>query len=565
MARSGAQTLADLTTRLFETSTLGGTPDQLAFVLDGETLRSTGVSSPILAGEGQIDDDFTKNEISVIAALIANNPIAVGLRIVSAEAQLHATHFVARTPSSPPLSRGDGQRPLATLPLQLLIPSPHMSAPTPPKRPRIFYGWYIIGLSGVSAVFAGTTSQAFFGVFLKPIEDDTGWTRASIAGAVTIATFVGGGIAIFIGYLADRYGPRVLMTIGVLTYAAGYAGMLLVTQVWQLYIAFFLARMASLQFLAGVVPRTTAVNWFRRMRGRALGFQTMAMPLGGAGLASVAGALIAGGMPWRVVLAIFGLSALAILAVPLPLFMRRQPEDMGLLPDGDAVSHHEDNTSIRAKHQDAEVSWTLQETLRTKTMWLVVWGSMLQTLASGGIAFHMTAHFQESGLSTQIAAAGASAFLLGGALSSTLWGFLTERYDERMLVVAASAVAMVLAFYGSIVANPIGVIVFSIFFGATTRGEGALVMMMIAAYYGRRSFGAISGFVNTFTMMGLGIGPYLYAAIYDTRGAYEIIFYASGGIMAVATLLMWLAKRPSRRPEPRPGANHDNTASARAE
>jgi MFS family permease len=438
-----------------------------------------------------------------------------------------------------------------------------MSAPTPPKRPRIFYGWYIIGLSGASAIFAGTTSQAFFGVFLKPIEDDTGWSRASIAGAVTIATFVGGGIAFFIGRLADRYGPRVLMTIGVVTYAVGYGSMLFVTQIWQLYIAYFLARMASLQFLAGVVPRTTAVNWFRRMRGRALGFQTMAMPLGGAILASVAGALIATGMSWRAVLAVFGVSALALLAVPMPLIMRRQPEDLGLLPDGDPVVISTDDASVQARYRGEEVSWTLKESLHTRAMWLIVWGSLLQTLASGGIAFHMTAHFQESGLSTQIAAAGASAFLLGGALSSTLWGFLTERYDERVLVVTASAFAMVLAFYGSTVSDPVSVIVFAALYGAMTRGEGALVMMMLAAYYGRRFYGAISGFGNTFTMMGLGIGPYLYAQIYDARGAYEIIFYTSGGLMAAATLLMWLAKRPTQKPGS--GQEQEHTASTSAE
>lgn len=436
-----------------------------------------------------------------------------------------------------------------------------MSAPTPTKRPRIFYGWYIIGLSGASAIFAGTTSQAFFGVFLKPIEDDTGWSRASIAGAVTIATFVGGGIAFFIGRLADRYGPRVLMTVGVFIYAAGYASMLFVTQVWQLYIAYFLARLASLQFLAGVVPRTTSVQWFRRMRGRALGFQAMAMPLGGAVLASVAGVLIATGISWRTVLAVFGLAAFALLAIPMPLFMRRQPEDMGLLPDGDSEIRATDDASIQARYRGEESSWTLKETLHTKAMWFIAWGSLLQTLASGGIAFHMTAYFEESGLSTQVAAAGASAFLLGGALSSTLWGFLTERYDERVLVVSASAIAMVLAFFGSFVSSPFTVLLFAVLYGAMTRGEGALVMMMLAAYYGRRFYGAISGFGNTFTMMGLGIGPFLYAGIYSARG-YESIFYASGGIMAVATLLMWLAKRPTRNPGIGLEAEQDTTAAS---
>ena len=261
-----------------------------------------------------------------------------------------------------------------------------MSSDSPPRRTRpwIFYGWYIIGLTGVSAVFAGTTSQAFFGVFLRPIEDETGWTRSSIAGAVTLATFVGGGIAVFIGKLADHYGPRFLMTMGVFAYTAGYAGMLLVTQVWHLYIAFFVARMAALQFLAGVVPRTMAVNWFRRRRGRALGFQAMAMPLGGAALAAVAGALIAGGMPWRTVMAIFGFTALALLAIPTTLIVRREPEEMGLLPDGDKELRTEDDASVQQRYRGAEVSWTLTEAVRTRALWFVAALAWIGVSRAGG-------------------------------------------------------------------------------------------------------------------------------------------------------------------------------------
>lgn len=87
MTRGTAQALADLTTRLFDTNVIGGTPDQMAFVLDGETLVSAVVSSPILAGSGQINGDFTEQEIQVIAALVASPPLPVRLRLVSAEAQ----------------------------------------------------------------------------------------------------------------------------------------------------------------------------------------------------------------------------------------------------------------------------------------------------------------------------------------------------------------------------------------------------------------------------------------------------------------------------------------------
>jgi hypothetical protein len=87
MTRATAQALADLTTRPFETNAIGSTPDQMAVVLDGETLVSAVVSSPIMDGSGQINGGFTEDEAQVIAALIANPPLPVGLRLVSAEAQ----------------------------------------------------------------------------------------------------------------------------------------------------------------------------------------------------------------------------------------------------------------------------------------------------------------------------------------------------------------------------------------------------------------------------------------------------------------------------------------------
>ncbi|MDA0798047.1 MAG: hypothetical protein O2884_05180 [Chloroflexi bacterium] len=87
MTRATAVALVDLTTRLFDTNVTGGAPDQLAFVLDGETLVSAVVSSPILAGSGQVNGDFTAGDAQVVAALIANPPLPVGLRLVSAEGE----------------------------------------------------------------------------------------------------------------------------------------------------------------------------------------------------------------------------------------------------------------------------------------------------------------------------------------------------------------------------------------------------------------------------------------------------------------------------------------------
>lgn len=415
----------------------------------------------------------------------------------------------------------------------------------------MFYGWYIVAVTGLAGAFAGGTSQAFFGLFVKPMEDEFGWNRTAIAGVITSATLAAGLTSALVGRLADRQGPRLLMTIGVALYGLAYLGMTQVTQVWHLYVAYMIARVASLHLMSGVVPRTAVVNWFRRMRGRVLGFQTTAPPLGGAALAALAGALLAAGFNWRSVLASFGAVALVLLLVPIALFIRRQPEDMGLLPDGDLEPAADEPAAsgrpvARGRRGGAapEISWTLQQALRTKAIWLIGFGTLLQASASGGVSFHMAAYFTDLGLGAGFAAAAASMFLLTGALSASVWGFLTERYEERLLVVVATVIATMLTLYGSFITEPVGGLIFAGLYGATTRGENALVMMMLASYYGRKSFGSISGFASGFSFVGLGSGPLLFSWTFDASGGYTAMFMVGTGLLASAVVMLALARRP---------------------
>jgi MFS family permease len=417
------------------------------------------------------------------------------------------------------------------------------------KRPRIFYGWYIVALTGASGVFAGGTSQAFLGLFVIPIQDETGWSRAAIAGAITLATFAGGGISPFVGRLADKSGPRVLMATGVLIYGLAYLSMTQVSQLWHFYIAYFVARTASLNLMGGVVGRTAAVNWFYRKRGRVMGLQNTAVPLGGALFAAIAGALLAVGMNWRDVFSIFGGAAIVVLLVPVAVFMRKQPEDLGLLPDGDEIppATREETASKPAPAPRTEQMWTVRQAMRTRAIWMIASGTLLQSLASGGVSFHLPSYYADAGLPPSVVAASASIFLFSGAFSATAWGLLTERFSERILVVTATAAAAVMTVFARFINDSVSAFVFAVMYGATTRGEGALVMMLLAAYYGRRSFGAISGLVTTFSLVGLGLGPFIFARMFDVRASYDLVFTTSTVILAVSAALFWLVRPPRPR------------------
>ena len=425
------------------------------------------------------------------------------------------------------------------------------SSPRPRNRPRIFYGWYIVGLTALGGLFSGTTSQAFFGVFIRSIEADTGWSRTAIAGAISAATLVGGGVSFGIGVLVDKYGPRVLMTLGAVLYVAGYSSMFVASELWHLYGAYIAARLAALQTMSGVVPRTALVNWFRRMRGRVLGIQATTQSLGGGIMAAIAGTLLAIGVDWRTVFLMMATAAGLFLVVPVTLFMRRQPEDLGLVPDGDVgAPEGGDDMAPEATRglrrlREADDAWTLRQAVRSRTLWLIAIGHLLSAMASGGISFSLAAYLGDIGLGAGYATAAASLFLLSGAFAATAWGFLSERVDERMLVVIATAIAALLSVYGQFIFEPIGGLAFAIGYGATTRGEGALVMILLASYYGRRSFGSISGLVGTFALLGLGSGPIIFTRVLAVSGGYDQVFWLAAIILGISTVMLWFARRPT--------------------
>ena len=414
------------------------------------------------------------------------------------------------------------------------------------KRPKVYYGWWVLTVTMVVGFMAAVNAQLFLGVMLPFIQEDTGWSRTSITGAVTLGSMTAGLIAPFVGRLADRHGPRVLSSVGLVLMVGSLFVIGGVANLATFYVAYIIGRSVSQNTLSGVVPRTTAVNWFRRMRGRAMGMTQMALPLGGAVLTLVAQAMIGGGLSWRTVYFIFGAIILVTLLPLIVLVLRRRPEDMGLLPDGDAEPSTETTTTgPQRPPAKEEYDWTLQQALRTPTMWYLTLSMGVGVMANGAIGFHQFAYFRDQGIPQVMAAVALSTYSLSGALANGLWGLLIERVSERLIGVGTMLVAAGLCLFLLTVDTFAEAMVFAVLFGLSARGESSIIMMMQAHYYGRKSFGVISGFSTPFQQIGLGLGPTLAAIPYDLTGTYTIAFVTFAGVYVVAGALIWLAKRPA--------------------
>src|SRR5690606_2943462 len=109
--------------------------------------------------------------------------------------------------------------------------------------------------------------------------------------------------------------------------------------------------------------------------------------------------------------------------------------------------------------------------------------------------------------------AAVTGFSIAGAFANTLWGFLAERYSERLLAAGTMLLGATLAAGFNFVGHPAVAIAFGVVLGIAVRGEGSLMMILIAQYFGRRSYGTISGLATQATFIGLGTGPVTMALI----------------------------------------------------
>ena len=413
----------------------------------------------------------------------------------------------------------------------------------PPFNPPFFYGWLIVGVGVTASLFSAGSTQVFFAAVIQPMMDELGWSRTSITGALSVGTIMAGLVAPVAGYMADRFGPRVLLPLGSAMMSVAFIVIGLTTSLWQFYAAYVVSRAIAGIGVSGVVTQTTLVHWFQRRRGRAIGIFGMGSRFGTAILLPVAQLIMKWGT-WRTVFLILGSVSAVLLIVPSALIMRRRPEDVGLLPDGDIANQPTPTSETKSRVYTNPHSFTLAEALRTRTLYLLIICESAGALATGAIAVHQVGYYTSIGLSPEIAGAALTAYAFAAAGSSGVWGFLTEVVSESLLITVVFLLSAVTLVGMLLIHHPVAAIIISVLYGLTSRGEGTLMSIVYVSYFGRGSFGKISTFGAPLRQFGLGAGPLLGAIAFDLMGSYQQTIVAFIVVYIAAAGLMMLARPP---------------------
>ena len=398
----------------------------------------------------------------------------------------------------------------------------------------------------MGAFIATGVAQTVLGGVQDLIAKDMGWDRTTIAFAATVATWTSGLTMPFVGKLVDRYGPRYMMLAAALIVSACFFALGGVNSVWQFYVAYIIARSFAGPNLQNVVPRTVAVNFFRRKRNLALGI-TALNRIGGEALNLLIITLVAGALSWRAAYRTLGIVALP-LSIPLFLIMRKRPEDIGLIPDGDRVEQGRGVRGDSVRLPPGEFDWRLREVVLVPSFWFIVWAEFLAVSTTAAVTFQLVPFLTDSGMSQSLAAGALMVSVLLGGLSVPLWGYLSDRFTIRRLTIAAvTATSVPTVAFAFIDVPSVGFYV-SVVWGIASGGIPVVGSMMIGDYFGRRSFGALTGLTGPFRTAAMGLGPALGALLVNETGGYTAIFALAVVSYIAAVALNYSVRRPTLPP-----------------
>ena len=412
------------------------------------------------------------------------------------------------------------------------------------RRLPFFYGWVVVGCTMCSSVVRQTAAVATLSIFLVPMTDEFGWSRAGISGAVSLGGVLGALMAPLIGPLFDRHGSRALLVASAVAVSgccvalAGTQGLL-----W-FYVAFSISRMMfSAPFEIGTTSAVT--KWFVRRRARAMSLLIMSTGIGLTILPLVVAVAIAIA-GWRAGWLTLAVVAIVFGVIPQWFLLVRRPEDIGLRPDGAAPVPEAPRSVARTPGAD-EVSFTRSRALRTSTLWLLMAYTLLVFPVQAGVSLHQAPHLIERGISPTVAATIVSTFSLAGALSSLLFGQLGDRVPVRGALAASAALLALGAVTMRGVDGPLLGYASAVLFGAGIGGILTMIPVAWANYFGRAHFGAIRGITLPAQVGGQAMGPLAAGVLHDLTGSYSSGLAAFAVLSLLAAGLALVTRAPRRR------------------
>ncbi len=425
-------------------------------------------------------------------------------------------------------------------------PDPEVNTTGRLARLPFFYGWIVVAVAFVT-MGIGVNTRTAFSLLFPPLLSEFGWERGVTAAAFSIGFIASTIYAPFSGMLMDRFGPRYVVSFGVLLVSAGMATATRIQQPWHLYLTLGVLVVGGSFFMSYFGHSLFLPNWFVRRRGLAIG-----IAFSGVGVGSIVIfpwlQHIIDQVGWRQACWIMAI-LLCVLLVPLNfLFQRQRPQDIGLEPDGDAMpsaTGHDEETRSNVVDPDwAVTEWTLGLAMRTTRFWWVFGGFFSGLFAWYAVQVHQTKYLIETGFDPNQTAYALGLVGLTGIVGQISLGHLSDRVG-REWAWTASGLGYVVCYASLLLLPryPTSITLYLIVGSQGLLGYGltSVVGAIPAELFQGKRYGTIFGTLSMSAGLGAAGAPWITGVIYDRFGSYALAWWLAQGMSVLSILCIWLA------------------------
>jgi MFS family permease len=395
---------------------------------------------------------------------------------------------------------------------------------------KVFYGWVIVGIGMLVGCIAMGTMMSL-GVFLQPMSQDMGWSRAGISFAAVLNFLAMGFGSFFWGSLSDRFGTRVVVLAGGILLGIGLIAGSQATTLWQFQLLFGI----TVGLAAGSIyaPMTaTVTRWFTANRSLAVALVSAGMGLGTVLIAPLSRWIITS-YDWRSAMLVIGGIAWLVI-IPASLFLRRPP----------APAHAGAATKVGMSGHE----FTMAEVLRTPQFAAIALTHFACCAAHSGPIFHMVSYAIDCGVPSMAAAAMFGVAGLASLSGRIVCGLFADRVGAKRTLVAGLAVQALAVSLYVVTQGTTGFYALAALFGLSYGGVMPLYAILVREYFGAKIMGTAFGAVAMVSTLGMAIGPWAGGWLFDTFGSYFWLYIGSFGIGLGAVAIAFTFRPPERQP-----------------
>ena len=427
------------------------------------------------------------------------------------------------------------------------------------QRKRVFYGWWITAAGAIQDALKGGTFNEGFLFYFLPITRDLNISRAAASLPFSLAKLEGAFEGPLVGYLIDRFGPRSMVVVGGFLSGLGFV-LLSFTRSYIVFVLVFVF-ILSVGFKAGYNHAMMAsINaWFIRRKGLAMSVVSTGSAVGGLVITPLV-AFVVFTLGWRTAALMSGL-AIWLIVIPLALVVKRSPESVGLLPDGDiprARAARGERGGVRQIAGGAD--YTVRQAVRTPAFWVFSMAHSFRNVGHGGLFVHLVPVLVWKGIAEQDTAFFIVLMLFSTMVLRLFMGWMGDLWSRQK--VAGLGVSM--GILGLLVlARSNGqwweMAAFVVLF-ACPESVNSNANAMVGDLFGRRNFATLRGWMGLISSILPMAAPVFTGLVFDRTGSYNLVIGAFAVTYLLSAILYWVVPRPRPPSQPAPAEPPEATA-----